>query len=475
MSKKRTSPKTDLEYLVHITINEFGLDRSQIDAPDFKNYIYNIFGHMYRLDKIKFKFDKEMERIINANKSVKEPEYDEQDIKNILQQLKYIGGLISHEQRSPEWYEFRRQNITASSIGYICKTKSGYYEEIKKKCIENTKMLSGAAILHGVKYEAVATAIYERRNRVKVLEYGCLPHKYIDHLAASPDGICDYSPSNPSYTGRMLEIKCPYSRQITGVIPECYYYQIQAQLEVCDLYYCDFLECKLVDFNSFEDMKYHMSTISNNTFRDDEYGVVLEYVMSGDNTTKYAYSEIGLSEDDLEDWINEKIDELNEQDPNFRMEKILYWVLEYSNIVLVKRDRLFFDRMLPTIKAFWKDVEYFREHPEELGNYIKDAKPKNDYYAIDLLVNKASDSESEKSDSDGKKKKINQNDEKFGANSECLMIDSDTEGEVVIKADAPPPKKKSPKSKTMKEHFKNKKSDKSKYKNIAAFSACMID
>jgi putative phage-type endonuclease len=493
MSKKRTSPKVDLEYLVHITIDEFGLDRSNIDAPNLKKYIRNIFGYMYRLDKLRFKFDTEMDRIIAANKAVKDPEYDEQDIKNILQQIKHIDNLPKHEQRSPEWYNFRRQNITASSIGYICKTKSGYYEEIRKKCSDNTKMLSNPAIMHGVKYEAVATAIYERRHQLKVLEYGCLPHKYVNNLAASPDGICDYSPENPSYTGRMLEIKCPYSRQITGIIPECYYYQIQAQLEVCDLNYCDYLECKLVDFNSFDEMSDHLTTISNNAFRNDEYGVLLEYMMPYDNVTRYAYSEIGLPEDELEEWINLKTDELNEEDPNFRLDKILYWVLEYSNTVLVKRDRLFFDRMLPTIKAFWKDVEYFRSNPEELNDYISNAKPKNDYYAIDLLVNKNSDSDSEKSDldksnkliqddeaPDKKKKKRNKKDkendkEPFGVKSDCLLIDSDTEGEVIIKADDPPLKKKSPKNKTMKEHFKNKKIDKSKFKNIAAFSGCMID
>lgn len=468
MNKKKLSPKIDLEYLINISVNEYNISQEDLDKPEFKSYIQNIFNYMHRLDKIRFKFDAEYDRIIKGNKKVDEPVYDELDIKNLLQQIKYIDSLPKQVQKSKEWYEFRAQNITASSIGSICKGNSSYYEEIRRKCDTGPmKQLSGQAILHGVKYEPVATALYERRNRVKVLEYGCLPHKYIDHLAASPDGICDYSPHNPSYTGRMLEIKCPYSRQITGIIPDGYYHQIQVQLEVCDLYYCDFMECKLVDFLSFQEMMQHSQTITNNTFRSDEYGVVFEYTMTGNNKLQYAYSDIGLSEDELDEWVNDKIAEINTQDPNFILQKISYWLMEFSSIVLVKRDRSFFQRILPTIQQFWKDVEYFRAHPGELSNYIANAKPKNDYYAIDLLVNKGSDSESDKDD----------NKTKIDMMSQCMISDSDSEGDIVIKADIEkkPKKKKSPKKVTMQEHFKSNKKEKSKYKNISSFSACMID
>ena len=56
----------------------------------------------------------------------------------------------------------------------------------------------------------------------------------------------------------MLEIKCPKSRNITGIIPPIFFAQVQGQLEVCDLEYCDFLECQILrEYNSkkefFED------------------------------------------------------------------------------------------------------------------------------------------------------------------------------------------------------------------------------
>lgn len=450
---KKLSPKIDLEFLISISINEYNIYEEDMDKPEFKQYIQNIFSYMHRLDKIRFKFDNEFNRIVKRNKKVQPPVYDDIDIKNLLQQIKYIDSLPKQVQKSKEWYEFRHQNITASSIGYICKSSASYYEEVRKKCDTGPmKQLKGQAILHGIKYEDVAIAIYERRNKIKVMEYGCLPHKYIDHLAASPDGICAYSPYNPSYTGRMLEIKCPYSRQITGIISDCYYHQIQVQLEVCDLSYCDFLECKIIDFTTFNEMKIHMETITNNTFRDDEYGVILEYTLSNDTQIKYVYSEIGLSEEELDDWINDKIEEINTEDPNFILQKITYWLLEYTSIVLVKRERSFFNKILPTIKKFWKDVEYFRKNPDELNNYISSSKPKSDYYTMDLLVNKYDE------------KKVNTNDFKNG----CLISDSDDDEPDINKS-------KDKKTKNSKKDKKNIKSKKDYRNTNSSFNACMID
>jgi putative phage-type endonuclease len=463
---KKISPKTDLEYLVQTTINEFKLDNDDIMKTEFKNFIKQIFGTMHRVDKIRLNFDKEFDKIKQCNLKVKSPEYDELDIKNLLQQIKHLDNIPKHEQRSPEWYQFRRENITASSIGNIngLKGNSCYYQEIKKKCDTNTKNLSGAAILHGIKYEQVATSTYERRNKVKVLEYGCLPHKYIDHLAASPDGICDYSLQNPNYTARMLEIKCPYSRQITGIIPDAYYHQMQVQLEVCDLDYCDFLECKIVDFLSFEEMKEHIKIICNHSFIPDEYGAVIEYSFSNEREkTNYEYSEIGLPEQELEDWITDKIQELDEEDPNYILHKISYWVMEYSNVVLVKRDRVFFEDIIPKIKSFWSDVEYFREHKQELDKYLKSSKPMNDYQAIDLLVNQTTDLNSNNSNNSL-------------SNGKCMILNSDSEEDfTIIKVPQKKKKrKKSPKS-NIKEHFRNGEKQNTKYKNISKFSGCMLD
>ena len=58
-------------------------------------------------------------------------------------------------------------------------------------------------------------------------------------------------------TGRMLEIKCPYSRKIktkgkidNGICPHYYWTQVQQQLECADLESCDFWQCKLFEYNN---------------------------------------------------------------------------------------------------------------------------------------------------------------------------------------------------------------------------------
>ena len=62
--------------------------------------------------------------------------------------------------------------------------------------------------------------------------FGCIRHPTINFLAASPDGIDE--------DGTMIEIKCVYSRKITGIPKKVYYDQMQLQMEVCNLNKCIF-------------------------------------------------------------------------------------------------------------------------------------------------------------------------------------------------------------------------------------------
>lgn len=67
-----------------------------------------------------------------------------------------------------------------------------------------------------------AAQIYERRNGVSIKEFGLIAHPTVPFLGASPDGIVQNS-SNPLVPkGTMLEIKCPPTRVIDGVVPEHY-------------------------------------------------------------------------------------------------------------------------------------------------------------------------------------------------------------------------------------------------------------
>jgi putative phage-type endonuclease len=146
-------------------------------------------------------------------------------------------------QRTPEWYEMRNSMITASDWATVL-GESPYSNKDKillKKCGEDI-FITSKAIDWGVKYEKVATMIYELRNNVQVIEFGVLRHPTISYLGASPDGITS--------DGVMLEIKCPSSRKITGIPPSYYWCQVQGQLEVCELDRCDFLECLIKEYDN---------------------------------------------------------------------------------------------------------------------------------------------------------------------------------------------------------------------------------
>ncbi|PNH02587.1 Lon protease [Tetrabaena socialis] len=125
-------------------------------------------------------------------------------------------------------------------------------------------------------YEDVAQQVYCKRNGVRIHEFGLLKHPTVAHIGASPDGI--------SELGVMLEIKCPYRRQITGEVPVQYYYQIQGQLEVCGLQECDYLELKLEESPRPD----FYDTAGHTIFP--ERGVVAEFYDSEAGKTVYTYS-----------------------------------------------------------------------------------------------------------------------------------------------------------------------------------------
>ena len=122
--------------------------------------------------------------------------------------------------------------------------------------------------------EDIASDIYCKRNRVIMNEFGLIRHSEIPYIGASPDGI--------SSNGIMLEIKCPYKRKIDGKILEQYYYQIQGQLEVCNLEECDFLECEYDYYKNEEDYLNDIDELK-------EIGIIISYRNNDEDDYQYHY------------------------------------------------------------------------------------------------------------------------------------------------------------------------------------------
>ena len=329
-------------------------------------------------------------------------------------------------QRTPEWYKYREERITASdaatAIGEHAKEKDPNKLIIKKCDSDFFPFEDNIFCHHGKKYEPIATMIYEHIENVKITEFGCLPHPTISYLGASPDGICSKSTLDHKFSpllGRMLEIKCPYSRAIKmegkvddGICPHYYYLQVLLQIECCDLDECDFIQCRLTEYDDRID--YLNDPCENTEHYRGEYvkedkvvakpitmnknwlkGCILQFIPKNklnDNnrifSAEYIYPpSLDLSTEEYDKWTNETICNLHYDHPNLMercvFDKVLYWRLEKTHVVLIKRDEKWFTDTLPKFKDFWDKVLYYRGNPSK----IDELKQKYKKFKYDTTLN----------------------------------------------------------------------------------------
>jgi putative phage-type endonuclease len=147
-------------------------------------------------------------------------------------------------QRTDRWIAARLNMITATTaIHILCYTNfTDKYKTLKDKIQGYKNIINGGAIEWGSKLEPCAVANYENITKNKVHEIGLVRHKKYTWLGASPDGLC--IPING--LARLLEIKCPKWRK-PGAVPYYYWVQMQIQMEVCDVDFCDYFDCEFIE------------------------------------------------------------------------------------------------------------------------------------------------------------------------------------------------------------------------------------
>ena len=160
--------------------------------------------------------------------------------------------LPQYLQRSPEWFNQRKDKLTSSDAATALGINPYQKKEelLFKKCgLDLKPFIGNIATRHGQKYEDEAIEKYCRIMGKKNFNFGLLSHKDIhgndDYywLAGSPDGIVqDYENPNDSESV-LIEVKCPYRRKIIkGKIPDYYLPQVQLNLFICNLDTADFIE-----------------------------------------------------------------------------------------------------------------------------------------------------------------------------------------------------------------------------------------
>ena len=313
-------------------------------------------------------------------------------VQKLRERVEQLERLEIPEQRTPEWYAMRRKILTASSLSTafgedFFKSRN---ELILDKIEPNEKPLTFNPITEwGVKYEDVAIQFYEHINGVKINDFGLIEHPHFDITGASPDGICS-NDSPDEFIGRMLEIKCPPKRKFsqTSAIPKGYWYQMQSQLECTNLEECDFLQVKFKEYGNeieFEGDNMEIDGKIIDGYSRNEYpkGVVITYKKNESDGYSYLYPDLMKSNSYYRDWIREKITWIESQNYIFTTYK--FWTIEYYACQTVKRDRVWWTTVaLDKIYNFYCDVEYYRDHVDELkSKIINKTQDRNDISDVD--------------------------------------------------------------------------------------------
>ena len=219
---------SDFIYQNNIALTE---TNTEGELSEIVSVIEVIYKDIYCEQEAKSNLEDLILKMLKAIIPIQEPTYCQSDLNYLELKMAELQTIPQPAQRTQEWYEYRNNRLTASDLWSVMdENQSKMYDILKKKCGVEQPYKPGVAMLHGIKFESVATRIYELRNNVEIIEFGCMPHRFIPYFGASPDGICSSKSTNKDFVGRMLEIKCPKSRVITGFIPEGYRAQIETTL-----------------------------------------------------------------------------------------------------------------------------------------------------------------------------------------------------------------------------------------------------
>jgi hypothetical protein len=265
----------------------------------------------------------------------------------------YIDELLSRtqiEQRTDAWYKQMSTIISASELGnlfasayqrskFVVAKTLPYQSRQQHLAVPSARM---SAFDWGIRFEPVVKQIYEYKYGCTIKDLGRLIHPVDSRCAASPDGLIYHCPENKR-KGRLIEIKCPFTREIDGSVPKDYYHQMQMQLHVTGLKHCDYVEASFAS-------QYNYSHKEGPGLYDGYIALVQYSMPVNGQSFYYIYSPINCDLcwspvlDSSEDLI-----------------EIIPWRLHQWNEQLIECSEEWWNKIHPMINEFWQDVDKHKQ------------------------------------------------------------------------------------------------------------------
>ena len=386
--------ETDCRILINYLIENYPLSKMNPSyEDDLAWYVTELLNHQLQplIDELPSTFDGYGSRISTLIETIckSEPSYIPRQVE-IPQFLCLKSELPSHSlelrsimdsimedtkelpgQMTDGWYKHRNSRITASSawkiFGSQAQLNSLIYAKCEPKPVGTNGPCMSGPLYHGVKYEDVSIQIYEERFKTKVGEFGCKDHPKHTFLAASPDGI-NVTPSSCKY-GTMVEVKNVVNREITGIPKFEYWIQMQLQMEVFNLPFCDFLETEIREYESYAEFS------SDGSFSQSLLGQQKGMVMSfykADRSLVHEYSELQWTYDQAEEWSKDMM--VKHKEDTWISNS--YWRLVKILITGVQRNSAWFEASLPYLIKTHETIMSEKESGAYKGRVAKSRKTK---------------------------------------------------------------------------------------------------
>jgi len=282
------------------------------------------------------------------------PKWDNKTLEERIALVESIKKRPQIEQRTEEWYANFSHVLTASEFSNLFASPKKWSDFVMAKARpsrdDRARRLAQptdemTAIAWGIRFEPVVKQILEFKDRSRIYESGRLRHPTNPFLAASPDGIIE-SAANPKQVGRLVEIKCPYSRAIGGEVPFEYWIQMQIQMEVTDIDECEYVEVDIIS----ERPKVGIVDLSGCSIKGTLY--LLKQIVEEDAPFdyKYLYGDIGSTQIPSVD--------------GYETQECIVWGLKRMHRKVIHRDRSWFESTKPWQDAFWTDVDRVKKGEE---------------------------------------------------------------------------------------------------------------